>query len=95
MSQVNLNSESTPIQIIDALYALEWCRENIVAPLGLQVDTFSGEMKLTIAIGNISYLGSIGEFISFRAAQLAGIKCMFLEEDPSWINEFLDKVQPK
>ena len=95
MSQVNLNSESTPIQIIDALYALEWCRENIVAPLGLQVDTFSGEMKLTIAIGNISYLGSIGEFISCRAAQMAGIKCMFLEEDPSWINEFLDKVQPK
>ena len=93
MSQVNLNSESTPIQIIDALYSLEWCIENIVAPLGLQVDTFSGEMKLTIAIGNISYLGSIGEFISHRAEQLAGIECLFVQKDPNWIQELLDTVR--
>ena len=93
MSQINLNSESTPIQIIDALYSLQWCRENIVAPLGLQVDIFSGEKKLAIAIGNISYLGCIGEFITYRAADLAGIKCMFLEEDPCWIQGFLDRVQ--
>ena len=93
MSQVSLNSESTPVQIIDALYSLEWCKENIVVPLGLQVDAFSGEIKLTIAIGNISYLGSIGEFISYRAEQLAGIKCMFVQKDPIWIQEFLDRVQ--
>ena len=48
MSQINLNSESTPIQIIDALYSLQWCRENIVAPLGLQVDIFSGEKSLQL-----------------------------------------------
>ena len=93
MSQVNLNSESTPIQFIEALYCLEWCRDNSVAPLGMQIDSFSGEMKLTIALGHFSYLATIGEFISYRAEQLAGIKCMFLEADPSWIQEFLDRVQ--
>ena len=93
MSQVNLNSESTPIQIIDAIYSLQWCRENIVAPLGLQVDAFSGEIKLTIAIGDFSYLGTIGRFISYRAEQQAGIVCMIVEKDPNWIQEFLDKVQ--
>ena len=95
MSQVSLNSESTPDQIIDALYSLEWCKENIVVPLGLQVDAFSSEMKLTIAIGNISYLGSIGEFITHRAAQLAGVKCIFLEKDPNWILDLLDRVRPE
>ena len=92
MSQVSLNSESTPAQIIDAIYSLQWCRENFVAPLGLQVDAFSGETKLTIAIGSFSYLATIGDFISSRAAQLAGIKCMFVEKDPSSIQELLDKV---
>ena len=80
MSQVNLNSESTPAQIIDAIYSLQWCKENFVAPLGLQVDSFSGEMKLTIAIGNLTYLATIGEFISYRAKDVAGIECMYVEK---------------
>jgi len=93
MSQVSLNSESSPIQFIEALYCLEWCRDNSVAPLGMQIDSFSGEMKLTIAIGNFSWLSGIGEFISYRAEQLAGIECMFVQKDPDWIQEFLDRVQ--
>ena len=93
MNQANLNSESTPSQIIETLYSLQWCRENIVAPLGMQVDVFTGEMKLTIAIGDFSYLGTIGRFISYRAEQRAGIACMIVEKDSNWIQEFLDKVQ--
>jgi type IV pilus assembly protein PilB len=65
-----------------------------VAPLGMQVDVFTGEMKLTIAIGNFSYLGTIGDFIKYRAVHEGkGIECMFLEKDPSWIQEFLDRVR--
>ena len=93
MGQVNLNNKSTPIQFIEALYCLEWCRDNSVAPLGMQINSFSGEMKLTIAIGNFSWLSGIGEFISYRAEQLAGIECMFVQKDPYWIQEFLDRVQ--
>ena len=68
MSQINLNSESTPIQIIDALYLLLWCRENIVAPLGLQVDIFSGEKKLAIAIGIFLVWAVLGNLL--RTEQL-------------------------
>ena len=93
MGQVNLNNKSTPIQFIEALYCLEWCRDNSVAPLGMQINSFSGEMKLTIAIGNFSWLSCIGEFISYRAEQLAGIECIFVQKDPNWIQDFLDKVQ--
>ena len=92
MNQANLNSESTPSKIIENLYSLQWCRENIVAPLGMQIDVFTGEMKLTIAIGNLAYLGTIGDFIKYRAAK-QGIECLFMEKDPNWIQEFLDKVQ--
>ena len=91
MSQENLNSESTLIQIIETIFSLQWCRENIDAPLGMQVDVFTGEMKLTIAIGNFAYLGTIGDFIKYRAAK-QGIECLFMEKDPSWIQDFLDRV---
>ena len=56
------------------------------------VMVIANAIVLTIAIGSFSYLATIGDFISSRAAQLAGIKCMFVEKDPSSIQELLDKV---
>ena len=52
--------------LVDNLFALQWCRENIVVPLGTERNQATGTEKLTVALGNISYLGTIGDFIKKR-----------------------------
>ena len=91
MKNSNLNSESTPREIIEGLYSLQWCKENLVAPLGFQLDKFSGSQVLTIAIGNFNYLATIGEFIKHRAAQ-ANIEVQFIEQSADEIQRFLEKA---
>ena len=43
-------------------------QRNIVVPLGVERNDASGGERLTIAIGNFSYLATIGDFIKQRAA---------------------------
>ena len=64
--------------LIDTHFSLQWCRENIVAPLGLEKDEITGSQRLTVAIGNFSYLATIGDFIKQRAKN-AGLECQFIE----------------
>ena len=42
-------------KLIDEIFALQWCRENIVVPLGKERNQATGSEKLTVAIGNFSY----------------------------------------
>ena len=53
-------------KLIDSIFALQWCRENIVVPIGTEKNETGGQ-RLTVAIGNFSYLATIGEFIKDRA----------------------------
>ena len=76
-------------KVIDDIFALQWCRENIVVPLGFEKSNSTTEPKLTIAIGNISYLGTIGDFIKRRAAD-KGMECIFVEKTPEEIQQLLD-----
>ena len=76
-------------KVIDDIFALQWCRENIVVPLGFEKSNPTTEPKLTIAIGNISYLGTIGDFIKRRAAD-KGMECIFVEKTPEEIQQLLD-----
>ena len=78
-------------KLIDDIFALQWCRENIVAPLGLQRDDTSGSQRLTVAIGNFSYLATIGEFIKDRAKN-AGLECQFIEKPAHEIQALLDQA---
>ena len=58
-----MNTNALEIRkLIDEIFALQWCRENIVAPIGVEQSNQGNTQKLTIAIGNISYLGTIGDF---------------------------------
>ena len=66
-------------KLIDDIFALQWCRENIVVPLGFEQSNQNNKQKLIIAIGNISYLGTIGDFIKRRAAD-KGMSCVFVEK---------------
>ena len=76
-------------KLIDDIFALQWCRENIVIPLGYEQNNSTGSPKLIIAIGNISYLGTIGDFIKKRAAD-KGMECIFVEKSPEEIQQLLD-----
>ena len=43
----------------------------------------------SVAIGNYSYLGTIGDFIKLRLAN-AGLTCRFIEKPPEEIQRILD-----
>ena len=76
-------------KLIDDVFALQWCRENIVVPLGFDQSRQDNRQQLIIAIGNISYLGTIGDFIKRRAAD-KGMECIFVEKAPEEIQKLLD-----
>ena len=66
-------------------------RENIVVPLLIERNQATATEKLTIAIGNFSYLGTIGDFIKKRVAD-AGLECQFIEKPPEEIQKLLDEA---
>ena len=79
-------------QLVDKIFSLQWCRENLVVPLGIDgINTLTGKQKLTVAIGNFSYLATIGEFIKRRAEE-AGYECQFIERPGQDIQALLDQA---
>ena len=78
-------------QLIDTHFSLQWCRENIVVPLGTERNTTTGSQRLTVAIGNFSYLATIGDFIKARA-ESEGLECQFIEKPAHEIQALLDQA---
>ncbi len=78
-------------KLIDKHFSLAWCRENIVIPLGVETAAFPKKQRLTIAVGNFSYLATIGDFIKKRAAD-ANLECVFLEKPADQIQALLDEA---
>ena len=87
-----MQSNTTEIRrLIDSIFALNWCRENIVVPLGVEKNEATGGQRLTVAIGNFSYLATIGEFIKDRTSK-QGFECQFIEKPAHEIQELLDQA---
>ena len=78
-------------ELIDKIFALQWCRENLVVPLGTEANLPPHPTKLIIAIGNFSYLATIGDFIKKRALE-NGYECQFLEKPADEIQALLDQA---
>ncbi|KZR62077.1 GspE/PulE family protein [Prochlorococcus sp. MIT 1303] len=78
-------------KLIDKHFSLAWCRENIVIPLGVETAAFPNKQRLTVAVGNFSYLATIGEFIKKRAAD-ANLECVFIEKPADQIQALLDEA---
>ncbi|MEB3158298.1 MAG: hypothetical protein VKK03_02425 [Synechococcus sp.] len=57
--------------LVDRYLSRQWCMENLVLPL-----EELPEDGVLIAIGNVSYLATIGDFIRHR---FQGRKCQFVE----------------
>ena len=85
------SSASEIRKLIDDIFALQWCRENIVVPLGIERNEATGSQRLTVAIGNFSYLATIGDFIKDRASK-NGLECQFIEKPAHEIQAFLDQA---
>jgi len=85
---------STVRQLIDENFSLAWCRENIVIPIDvLDGAPFGkpGQQTMVIAVGNITFLGTIGGFIKQRVGR-TGLACQFVEKSPEEIQSLLDQA---
>ena len=80
--------------LIDTHFSFQWCRENVVVPLRIENKTPPEESILIIAVGNISYLGTIGNFIQERI-KTTGLNCYFTEMLPEKIQEILESLTDK
>ncbi len=75
--------------LVDKYFSLQWCRDNIVVPLGIEPSLPPNPGIITIAVGNIVFLGTIGNTIKERLSQ-SGLECKFVERSPEKIQEILD-----
>jgi len=82
---------STIRTLIDQHLSLQWCRENVVIPLKVEPNLPPKRQVITIAVGNISYLGTIGNTIKQRIAN-SGYECVFIEISPEEIQSLLDQA---
>ena len=74
--------------LVDEIFSLQWCRENFVIPL--PQDGSNGDTKaIKIAIGNFSYLATVGEFIEKRVSE-KGYTFEVVLKKPEEINALLD-----
>ena len=77
------SANSTTRELIDHLFSLQWCQENLTCPLQIyEINPYTGkaEKGVYIAIGNLAYLGTIGEFIKERC-KAEGLSVHFTEEN--------------
>lgn len=82
--------------LIDQHFSLAWCRENVVVPIevtrkGQLSQAGPGAPHLVVAIGNITFLGTIGGFIKHRASRV-GLECQFIEMPPEQIQVLIDQA---
>ncbi|QNI86425.1 type II/IV secretion system family protein [Synechococcus sp. PROS-7-1] len=82
---------TTTRQLVDKLFSLQWCRENLVVPINTITNGQAQSQIITIAIGNFSYLATIGEFIKKRAAE-NGYECQIVEKPANEIQSLLDQA---
>lgn len=75
-------------QMVDKVFSIQWCRENLVVPINLEGKE-SGGGNLVIAIANYTYLATIGEFIKHRAKSI-GCTTTYVEKEPKYIEALLD-----
>jgi len=78
----------TTRRIIDSFLSLQWCRENIVAPIDSRE---TPRRCITVAVGNFAYLATIGDFIGKKFAE-NGYETQFVQRTPEEIQEILNQA---
>lgn len=83
--------EQSVRRLIDEVFSLQWCRENLVVPLGIIPAAFPEQTILRVGIGNFSYLATIGEIITRRAAE-KNFKCQIEQKTQEELQDILDQA---
>lgn len=78
-------------RLVDNVFSLQWCRENLVVPLGTIPAAFPDSTILRVGIANFSYLATIGEFISKKAAE-KNYKCQIEQRPQEELQQLLDEA---
>jgi len=78
-------------QVLDQVFSLQWCRENSVVPIQIEDRGKGRGGNLVIAVGNFSYLATIGEFIK-RRVKTIGCEAQFVERESVYINSLIDQL---
>ena len=86
----SLSPEQTR-KLIDQIFSLQWCRDNLVVPLGTVPEAFPEKTILRIGIANFSYLATIGEFITRKAAE-NNYKCQIEQQPQEELQRLLDEA---
>ena len=76
-------------KLIDQHFSLQWCRDNVVVPISIEPNIFPKKQRITIAVGNFTYLGTIGDFIKRKLGENT-YEIVFIEKVPDEINKLLD-----
>ena len=82
---------STIRSLIDTHLSLQWCRENIVIPLDVKSSSTNNQNTIVIAVGNFTYLGTIGDFL-YHKFSTKGLDCSFIQLSSEEIQSLLDQV---
>ena len=77
--------------LIDKYFSLEWCKENVLAPVSIEKITFSEEPFLLIIVGNLSYFATLDSLVRERIAKF-NLKCIFLEDNSDKIYDIIDRA---
>ncbi len=85
-----MNSSQTR-QLVDQIFSLQWCRENLVVPIQTEASLPPSPTKLIIAIGSFRYLATIGDFIKKRVSE-NGFECQLVEKPADEIQALLDQA---
>ena len=73
------NIKVKPIRtLIDKYFSLQWCRDNLVVPIGVEPSLPPDKGIITIAVANIIFLGTIGQSIKERLSS-SNYKCKYVE----------------
>ena len=75
--------------LIDEHFSLQWCRDNVVVPISLEPNIFPRKQKISIAVGNFTYLGTIGDFIKKKLGEQK-YEISFVEKSRDEIQNLLD-----
>lgn len=83
-------------KLIDSILSIHWCRENLVCPYAIKTENQEQEFQQTliIAIGNLAYLDSIGDFLSKRFST-SGYLAEFTEKSSGEIQVLIEQASER
>tara|TARA_B100000886_G_scaffold19531_1_gene12550 strand:+ start:3688 stop:5415 length:1728 start_codon:yes stop_codon:yes gene_type:complete len=83
--------ENKTRKLIEELFSLSWCRDNVVAPVDVFFDREKGKDTVRIALSNFEFLATVGDKIIKRIEE-KGYEIQFIHRKYEEIQGILDRA---